>query len=70
MNFESQCYKAYFAEFIFFSESIISFCKKENFYPEKLKNEGSPRWASKKNRKGKNDRFRNYNKHVNSQEAS
>ena len=48
MNFESQCYKAYYAEFIFFSETIISFCKKENFYPEKLKNEGSPQWASKK----------------------
>ena len=48
MNFESQCYKAYFAEFIFFSESIIYPIGKENFYPETLKNEGSPRWVSKK----------------------
>ena len=48
MNFESLSYRVHYAEFIFFSESIISFCKKENFYPEKLKNEGSPRWASKK----------------------
>ena len=48
MNFESLSYRVHYAEFIFFSESIISFCKKGNFYPEKLKNEGSPRWASKK----------------------
>ena len=69
MNFESQCYKAYYAEFIFFSETIISFCKKENFYPEKLKMKGAY-GGLLRNRKGKNDRFRNYNKHINSQEAS
>ena len=69
MNFESQCYKAYYAEFIFFSETIISFCKKENFYPEKLKMKGA-RGGLLRNRKGKNDRFRNHNKHVNPQEAS
>ena len=68
MNFKSQCYKAYYAKFIFFSESIISFCKKGNFYPETLKNEA--RGGLLRNRKGKNDRFRNHNKHVNSQEAA
>lgn len=41
----------------------------ENFYPEKLKMKGA-RGGLLKNRKGKNDRFRNYNKHVNSQEAT
>ena len=69
MNFESQCYKAYYAEFIFFSESIIYPIGKENFYPEKLKMKGA-RGGLLRNRKGKNDRFRNHNKHVNSQEAA
>ena len=69
MNFKSQCYKAYYAKFIFFSETIISFCKKENFYPEKLKMKGA-HGGLLRNRKGKNDRFRNYNKHVNPQEAA
>ena len=48
MNFESLSYRVHYAEFIFFSESIIYPIGKENFYSEKLKNEGSPRWASKK----------------------
>ena len=33
---------------------MLSITYVENFYSEKLKNEGSPRWASKKNRKSKN----------------
>lgn len=69
MNFKSQCYKAYYAKFLFFSESIIYPIGKENFYSEKLKMKGA-RGGLLRNRKGKNDRFRNHNKHVNPQEAA
>ena len=69
MNFESLSYRVHYAEFIFFSESIIYPIGKENFYPEKLKMKGA-RGGLLRNRKGKNDRFRNHNKHVNSQEAA
>ena len=69
MDFESLICRANYAEFIFFSESIIYPIGKENFYPEKLKMKGA-RGGFLKNRKGKNDRFRNHNKHVNTQEAS
>lgn len=69
MNFESLSYRVHCAEFLFFSESIIYPIGKENFYSEKLKMKGAC-GGLLRNRKGKNDRFRNHNKHVNSQEAS
>ena len=70
MNFESLSCRANYAEFIFFSESIIYPIGKENFYPEKLKKKGARGGLLRKNRKGKNDRFRNHNEHVNPQTAA